>query len=102
MDAAFSMEPGEFREMVDAIRIIEKAVSVPDYTVRNSGRIFCRSLFIVKDIKKGDRFTADNLRSIRPSNGLHPKYYHRIINSFATHDIERGTPLSWEMTDAEQ
>jgi pseudaminic acid synthase len=102
VDSAFSMNPGEFKKMVNEIRIIERAVSAPNYTKEYSGRVHARSLFIVQDIKKGERFTADNLRSIRPSNGLHPKYYPIIINSTALHDIERGTPLTWDMTDAKK
>jgi len=100
VDSAFSMSADEFKQMVDVIRIIEKAVSAPDYTKESSGRIHARSLFVVKDMKKGELFTADNLRSIRPSNGLHPKYYPIILGSTAMCDIERGTPLAWEMTDA--
>ena len=101
VDSAFSMSADEFRQMVDTIRIIEKAVSVPDYARESSGRIHARSLFVVRDIKKGELFAADNLRSIRPSNGLHPKYYPQIIGSTATCDIERGTPLTWDMTSTE-
>ncbi|MCL2216617.1 MAG: pseudaminic acid synthase [Defluviitaleaceae bacterium] len=99
VDSAFSMTPDEFRQMVDAIRVIEKAVSAPDYTKISSGRVHARSLFVVADIKKGEKFTAENVRSIRPSHGLHPKYYPQILGSTATCDIERGTPLAWDMTD---
>ncbi len=84
VDSVFSMDVKEFREMVDTIRIVEKAVSVPDYEVKGSRRIHARSLFVVEDVKKGETFTADNLRSIRPSNGLHPKYYHLVLGSTAT------------------
>jgi len=99
VDSTFSMTPDEFRQMVDAIRTIEKAVSAPDYT-KISDRTFARSLFVVKDVRKGEKFTAENTRSIRPSNGLHPKYYPKVLGSTATCDIERGTPLEWAMTNA--
>jgi len=101
VDSAFSMNPEEFKQMVSDIRIIEKAVTEPDYTKINQGRIHARSLFAVEDIKKGEKFTPQNMRSIRPSNGLHPKHYPKILNSTALCNIERGTPLTWEMTDAE-
>jgi pseudaminic acid synthase len=97
VDSAFSMSAEEFRQMVDTIRIIEKAVSAPDYTRKSSGRIHARSLFIVNDVRKGELFTIENLRSIRPSNGLHPKHYPNVLGAIAACDIERGTPLTWEM-----
>ncbi|MCL1884779.1 MAG: pseudaminic acid synthase [Defluviitaleaceae bacterium] len=98
VDSAFSMNPEEFRQMVDSIRIIEKAVSEPDYTKISAGRGGARSLFATKEIRKGEAFTPENLRSIRPGNGLHPKYYPQILGSLATCDIKFGTPLTWEMT----
>jgi pseudaminic acid synthase len=100
VDSTFSMTPDEFKKMVDDIRIIEKAVSAPDYTKISSGRIHARSLFVVKDIKKGEQFTAENVRSIRPSHGLHPKFYPDVLGSTAACDIEFGTPLAWEMINA--
>jgi len=102
LDSAFSMDAAEFAQMVDTIRIVESATSTLDYTKMGASRIHARSLFVVKDVKKGDVFTAENLRSIRPSDGLHPKYYPQTLGSIAQCDIERGTPLSWDMTDAEQ
>ncbi|MCL2198345.1 MAG: pseudaminic acid synthase [Defluviitaleaceae bacterium] len=97
VDSAFSMNPQEFREMVDNIRIIEKAVSAPDYTKVSSGREGARSLFVVKDMRKGEAFTAENIRSIRPGAGLHPKYYPQVLGLVAACDIERGTPLEKSM-----
>lgn len=96
VDSAFSMDTNEFAQMVESIRIIEKAVSMPDYTPKSSGRVFARSLFVVQDMKKGEPFTKENLRSIRPSNGLHPKYYRDILGCSAACDIERGTPIAWD------
>jgi len=98
-DSAFSMDANEFSQMVESIRIIEKAVSLPDYTKKSSGRVFARSLFVVQDMKKGDVFTKDNLRSIRPSDGLHPKYYPKILGAVSACDIERGTPLAWDIVE---
>jgi pseudaminic acid synthase len=102
VDSSFSMMPHEFKKMLEDIRIIEKAVSEPDYSKISEGRFLARSLFAAKDIKKGESFTAENIRSIRPSNGLHPKHYPKILNASAACDIKRGTPLSWEMTDVQK
>lgn len=98
-DSAFSMEPNEFKTMVSAIRQTEKAVGYINYDLSEKvikNRQFARSLYVIKDVKKGDVFTSDNIRSIRPGYGLHPKYYNEIIGKKATVDIERGTPLKLE------
>jgi len=97
-DAAFSMEPDEFRSMVDAVRDVEKALGTVNYDLTEKtkkSRDFSRSLFIVNDIKAGDSFTEDNVRSIRPGFGLHPKYLKQIIGKNARKDIKKGTPLDW-------
>lgn len=97
-DASFSMEPDEFASMVKQVREVEKAmgqVSYPTDTAKIKGREFCRSLFVVNDVKAGDVFSEDNIRSIRPGNGLAPKYLSDVLGKRAAHDIERGTPLSF-------
>jgi N-acetylneuraminate synthase len=99
-DSAFSLEPREFREMVDAVRVAEKALGEVHFGVsakETSSRIFRRSLFVVKDIKRGEEFTPENVRSIRPGHGLHTRHLAEILGQTATHDIERGTPMSWEL-----
>ena len=99
-DAAFSLEPEEFRQMVDAVRNAEKALGEVKYTLtekQRKSREFSRSLFVVKDIKKDEIFTEENVRSIRPGFGLHPKYYQDILGKKASRDIKKGTPLSWSM-----
>ncbi|MFH1148453.1 MAG: pseudaminic acid synthase [Pseudomonadota bacterium] len=101
-DSVFSLEPGEFRSMVDEVRIAEKAIGGVHYSLtdrESSSRTFRRSLFVVKDMKARDTFTEENLRSIRPGHGLPPKYISRILGKRAARDIERGTPLDWEMVD---
>jgi N-acetylneuraminate synthase len=101
-DSKFSMEPHEFKEMVKAVRIAHKALGEVHYVpMENEAeiRIFRRSLFVVKDVKAGDRFTRENMRSIRPSHGLSPKYYAEILGKKASKDIERGTPLSWDLVE---
>jgi len=97
-DSAFSLEPHEFKEMVEAIRTTEKALGKVSYEVtehEKASRIFRRSLFVVKDMKAGEVFTEENIRSIRPGYGLAPKYLNDILGNSATVDIKRGTPLQW-------
>ncbi len=95
-DSSFSLEPDEFKKMVDEIRKVEKALGIISFDltekIKNS-RKFARSLFVVKDIKTGEVFTEDNVRSIRPSNGMPPKYIKDILGKRAKVDIPRGTPL---------
>lgn len=97
-DAAFSMEPDEFRSMVDAVRDVEKALGTVNYDLTEKtkkSREFSRSLFVVEDVKAGESFTEENVRSIRPGFGLHPRYLEQIIGKNARKDIEKGTPLDW-------
>ncbi len=99
-DSAFSMEPKEFKKMVEAIRNVEKALGNISYDLSDltlKSKIFARSLFVVEDIKAGKTLNHDNIRSIRPGYGLHPKYYNEIIGKKANCDIKRGTPLTWEI-----
>lgn len=99
-DDKFSLEPYEFKQMVDSIRKIEKAIGRVKYNKSSTEKnnfIFKRSLFAVKDIMKGESFTNDNIKSIRPSHGLHTKYYNDILGKIASKNIERGTPMSWDL-----
>ena len=95
-DSGFSLNPDEFKQMVDAVRETEKVLGKVDYSLNEENRKFARSLYVVKDIKKGEKFTAENVRSIRPSNGLHPKYYEEVLGKIAKCDIPFGTPLNIE------
>lgn len=101
-DAAFSLEPDQFKKMVDEIRLVEKALGSHEFVqpdnVKNS-RAFARSLFVVEDVKKGEIFTEKNVRSIRPSNGIAPKYFKEILGKKAKVDIEKGTPLSRDLIE---
>ena len=101
-DAAFSMEPDEFRSMVDAVREVEKALGTVNYVLTEKtkkSREFSRSLFVVEDVKAGESLTEENVRSIRPGFGLHPRYYRQIIDKKARTDIKRGTPLDWGLIE---
>ena len=99
-DGAFSMEPEEFKQMTESIHILEKAIGVSEYGLtekQEKERSGSRSLFVVKDIKVGEKLTPENVRSIRPGYGLHTMYYEEILGKQALRDIERGTPLAWDM-----
>lgn len=102
-DSAFSLEPEEFKSMVDGIRVAERALGAVHYglgSAESKSRVFRRSLFIVEDVRAGERFTAKNLRSIRPGYGLHTRYLNDVLGRRATRDIERGTPLAWDLVGA--
>lgn len=99
-DSQFSMEPHEFKSMVESVRTIEKALGAVRYGANDEeskSQVFRRSLFVVKDVKAGDRLTSDNVRSIRPGFGMHPRYLEEVVGRSACRDIERGTPLSWDL-----
>lgn len=99
-DSSFSMNPTEFKQMVCDIRQAEKAIGCVQYgptEQEKSSQIFRRSIFCVKDIKKGEKLTQENVRIIRPGYGLAPKYYKDVLGQVALKNIERGTPLEMEM-----
>ncbi|MBN2309467.1 MAG: pseudaminic acid synthase [Candidatus Hydrogenedentes bacterium] len=99
-DAAFSAEPAEFARMVAAVRDAERALGAVSFggaAGEKDLRPLRRSLFVVADIKAGEPFTPDNVRSIRPGHGLAPKHLDKVLGQRAAADIPRGTPLTWEM-----
>jgi pseudaminic acid synthase len=98
-DSAFSMEPDEFREMVKGVRQAEKAIGKIYYgpTKQEKDSVsFRRSIFVVKDIQKGEKFTEDNIKVIRPGYGLKPKYYKEVLGKQARCDLNKGEPLSFD------
>lgn len=102
-DCEFSMEPQEFAEMVENIRNAQLIASGPCYELtagEASSTVFRRSLFVVRDIKAGEVFTTDNIRSIRPGNGITPKFISEFLGKTATKNIDRGTPLDLTMKEA--
>jgi pseudaminic acid synthase len=99
-DSAFSLEPPEFKEMVEAIRVAEKSLGKIHFGLtgsEQSSRVFRRSLFVVQPVRQGDTFSEANVRSIRPGHGLHTRHLPQIVGKHASRDIERGTPLSWDL-----
>lgn len=99
-DSSFSLEPHEFRKMVDQIRDVEKALGKSTLEMSEKilkSRKFARSLFAVKDIKEGDIFSEENIRSIRPSNGMPPKLIGDVLGKKAKENISKGTPLNKNM-----
>ncbi|MBN2382471.1 pseudaminic acid synthase [bacterium] len=97
-DSDFSLEPHEFKAMVESVHIAEKAMGTVCYGVskgQEPSQNFRRSLFVIQDMKAGEVFTAENIRSIRPGHGLHTRYLDEIIGRTASMDIKRGTPLRW-------
>jgi pseudaminic acid synthase len=101
-DSAFSLEPHEFKAMVEAVRIAEKALGKVHFGCspkEASSRVFRRSLFVVKDVKRGELFSENNVRSIRPGHGLHTRHLPEVLGKHASRDIERGTPLQWDLVE---
>ena len=99
-DASFSMEPAEFASMVKDIRIVEQALGSPCYTISENEKPNAglrRSIFVSADIKSGESFSTDNIRVVRPGDGLHPREYHGLLGRVADCDIPFATPLSWDM-----
>lgn len=99
-DASFSMNEQEFTKMVKAVREAEKAIGNVDYISTEKqikGREFSRSLYVVKDIKAGEIITSDNVKSIRPGFGLHPKHLFSVLNKTVKRDVTKGERLSWDL-----
>ncbi len=102
-DGGFSMEPDEFAHMVKSVRLTETALGRERFEPTEAERAtlaFRRSLFVVEDVKAGERLTERNVRSVRPGNGLPPKHLPQVLGQIAKRDAKRGTPLSWDLVDA--
>ena len=101
-DADFSLDEKEFKSLVDDIRTVEKSLGHIDYSISPAGqknRHFMRSLYVIKDMKKGEKFTSENIGSYRPNLGISPKYYYEILGRKAVKDIKANTPLKKELID---
>ena len=103
-DAEFSLDKREFSQMVKAVRDTEKLLGKVDYAMsdkKSKSRQFARSLYVSKEIKKGEKFSKENIRSVRPGYGLHPKYLKDILGKKASKDLEFATALKWEYISME-
>lgn len=103
-DASFSLDTAEFTAMVKAVRDAEKAIGAVDYSLtekQKRGREFCRSLYVVNDIREGEIFTSENVRSIRPGYGLHPKYLKEIIGKKAVKDLKFGSRMEMDFVQSD-
>lgn len=101
-DAAFSLEPDEFKQMVGEIRTVERALGRVQYGASDREKAslrYRRSLFLSEDVAKGDLLTAANVRSIRPAQGLAPKHYEQVLGRRAASAAKAGTPLSWDLIE---
>ncbi|MGH2407929.1 MAG: pseudaminic acid synthase [Candidatus Limnocylindrales bacterium] len=99
-DAPFSLDPADFKAMVAAVRVAERALggaALGPTPEEADSRRFRRSLFVVEDVAAGETITGRNVRSIRPADGLHTRHLDEVLGRRAARDIERGTPLSWEL-----
>ncbi|MBN2121146.1 MAG: pseudaminic acid synthase [Candidatus Omnitrophica bacterium] len=98
-DSFFSLEPSEFKQLVENLRVVEKALGEVSYKLtpgQKKSKVFRRSLFVTKDIKRGLSFSEDNIRSVRPSYGLKPKYLEDILGKKARRALKRGSPLTFK------
>jgi N-acetylneuraminate synthase len=101
-DSFFSLEPHELKDLVDNVRMVEQSLGTVHYGLtkdEKKSRVFRRSLFIVHDIKKGEKFSEQNIASIRPSAGLKPKYLKSVLGTCARKNLRSGTPLSFASID---
>ncbi len=101
-DASFSLDVEQFTKLVQDIRKVEKVMGKVDYSLtpkRQKNRLYARSLFVVKDVAKGDTITEENVRSIRPANGLSPMYYDDVMGKKFVQDVTMGTPLSFDIIE---
>lgn len=99
-DSAFSLEPQEFKQMAETIRVVEKMLGRVSFALGREEKIerrYRRSLFVVEDIKKGEKLTQKNIRSIRPAQGLLPKWLSQVLGKCAAKNVSLGTPLSWKL-----
>jgi len=104
-DSDFSLEPSELKRLCEETIIAHKSLGLASYELKDAERAglkFRRSLYAIRDIKKGEEFTKQNIRSIRPSNGLPPRYYENILGTESPMGIKSGTPLNWKNSGLDQ
>ncbi|HEV2150421.1 MAG TPA: pseudaminic acid synthase [Longimicrobiaceae bacterium] len=100
VDSHFSLEPAEFRALVEDVRRAEAMIGVPSFgpgVAEEGSTVFRRSLFVVRDVAEGEEFTRESVRSIRPGYGMPPRFLDVVVGKRAARAVERGTPLSWDL-----
>ncbi|AYA36687.1 pseudaminic acid synthase [Hymenobacter oligotrophus] len=100
VDSAFSLEPEEVAQLVTETERAWQALGNVQYGVQRAeekSRLFKRSIYVAKDIRFGEPFTADNIRVVRPGDGLAPRFYDQVLGRTARHDLKAGTPLTWDV-----
>jgi len=105
VDSFFSLCPEEFKKMVDEVRVVEKALGIIDYTIPSSAKeniMALRSLYVTENIKKGDIVTSKNVKSVRPSYGLHPKHYENILGKTVSKDLNKGDRFELDFIDIKE
>lgn len=101
-DAVFSMEPDEFRAMVAAVRDAEAALGEVTYELAEraeANRHFARSLFVAEDVAAGEELNEQNVRSVRPGDGMHPRHLPEVLGRRAARDVAKGTPMAWDLVE---
>lgn len=104
-DSSFSMEPAEFATLVTDVTNAKKTMGVANYKLSEGeerSKLFRKSIFIAEDVEEGTILDEKNLRVVRPSNGLHPRYYKQLLGKKVTKDIKKGTPFDWSMVDEKE
>ncbi len=101
-DASFSLDFEQFMQMVEQIRLAEQSLGAVSYDLTSKSRKnrrFSRSLFVAEDIKKGEVLDDKNIKSVRPADGLHPKYLDELLGQRVNRNLKKGTPMSWDFID---
>ena len=101
-DASFSLDASEFADLVQSIRTVEKCIGHVSYELtekKKNSRKFSRSLFVTENVVAGEIITKENVRSIRPADGISPKYLNEIVGKKFSKDVSRGTPMSWDYVE---
>ena len=101
-DSAFSMEPSQLRDLKSCTLEAWESIGRVNYDLKGPEKDmikFRRSLYVVNDINKGEEFTTDNIRRIRPGYGIEPKFFHKVLGKKALRDLIFGMALKWDMVD---
>lgn len=101
-DASFSLNPEEFRSLVDGVRVAEQSLGRIQYGATGqaaANKKFGRSLFIAQDVAAGEALTPENLRAVRPGDGLHTRHYAELIGRKVRRDVKKGAPVDWSLLD---